>query len=87
MLLREIILLKLGYKINSRVDERGEKQRAYARYNEDLECRAKFCGNERVAGGFCGFEFAGEHPLLPTQRHGESRRNSSTRSPAMIPEY
>lgn len=43
-------------------------------------CRGEFCGNERVAE-FRGFEFVEENPLLPTQRHGKSRRNSSTRSP------
>lgn len=39
-----------------------------------LRCRGEFCGNERVAGGFRGFEFAEGNPLLRrnvVERHVE----------------
>lgn len=42
-----------------------------ARYNGRPRCRGEFYGNERVAGGFRGFEFAEENPLLSTQCHVE----------------
>jgi len=53
---------------------RTERTASLCTLQRGLRCRGEFCGNERVAGGFRGFEFAEGNLLLQrnvAERHVE----------------